>query len=58
MGDSHPNTEQILLRLPKRMFEALLVQAARATTERLEKVSIQTLMREILVEYLASRDSN
>lgn len=58
MWDDHPNTEQILLRLPKPMFEALIQRSAELALLRTEKVSVQKLIKEILNKYLLASHSD
>jgi hypothetical protein len=52
MWEGQPNTEQVLLRLPKGMVDALIQRSAEMTLQRLERVSIQALIREVVSQYL------
>jgi len=52
MWDDQPNTEQVLLRLPKPMVEALIHRSGELAMQRLERVSVQMLIREVLNRYL------
>lgn len=40
------------LRLPKAMVDALIQSSAEITLQRLEKVSVQTLIKEVVSDYL------
>jgi hypothetical protein len=55
MGESQPNTEQVLLRLPKSMLDALIRRAAEVSFRRVEKVTIQTLIKEMIAESLQEK---
>lgn len=50
--EGQPNSEQVLLRLPKGMVDALIRQSAELSMRRLEKVTIQTLIKEVVGSYL------
>ncbi len=50
------NNQQILLRLPRAVFDALLKHSAQETLLRNERVTIQTVVREAVSEYLEGRE--
>ena len=50
--EGQPNSEQVLLRLPKGMVDALIRQSAELSMRRLEKVTIQGLIKEVMSSYL------
>lgn len=48
MERCYPNTEQLLLRISKPMLDALVRRAAELTLERNERMTVQSLLREIV----------
>ena len=46
---------QVLVRLPRELFDDLLKQSAIATLERNERVTVQAVIRQAVCEFLAQK---
>lgn len=50
-------TRQVLLRLPSELYDGLLRQSANATLQRSERITLQTVIREAIAEFLERQET-